>query len=148
MTTEMIAQVTSIVLNAVLAILALISAKIVIPWVKTTVIPWLKEKHLYSIVVQLVKAAEKLAESEQIERCQKKNYVVTMLEGKGVDVNADVVAMIESAVTDLDIAFSADVVGYEDEFEFSFDDFDEEADDVEPEEECDNATECETTEAE
>lgn len=67
--------------------------------VTTYVVPWLKEKKLYAIVVQIVKAAEKLAENKEID---KKQYVIDILEGKGIAVDAYVDAIIEACVLELD----------------------------------------------
>lgn len=120
MTTEFIAQIANIVLNAVLAIGSVAVVAVVVPWVKDSLIPWLMEKRLYSIVVCFVKAVEKLASSGQIEKELKKSHVISLLEAKGVDVDDEVLAMIESAVIDLDIAFTSGM--YEFEFEEEFDD--------------------------
>ena len=130
MTTEFIAQVASIVLNAVLAIGSIAVVTIVVPWVKNFLIPWLMEKRLYSIVACFVKAVEKLASSGQIEKELKKSHVVSLLEAKGIDVDDEVLAMIESAVIDLDIAFTGDL--YEFEIEEEVDD------EYENEPECDD----------
>lgn len=65
------------------------------------VVPWLKEKKLYDTVVKMVEAAEKWAEKNNIN---KKEWVISQLEGKGIDVNEYVDALIEAAVKELDIA--------------------------------------------
>ena len=64
-------------------------------------IPWLKEKRLYETVTRLVAAAEKLGDSLP---CGKKEYVIDLLEKKGVKVTPIVDALIEAAVQELDIA--------------------------------------------
>lgn len=49
----------------------------------------------------MVDAAEKWAENNNID---KKEWVISQLEGKGIDVNEYVDALIEAAVKELDIA--------------------------------------------
>ena len=83
-------------------IIAIVFSTIVIPWVKKSAIPWLKEKHLYGIIQKFVRAAEKLADSEIISKESKLDYVVGLLVKRGIDVTPEVRAMIESAVGDLD----------------------------------------------
>lgn len=65
------------------------------------VIPWLKEKRLYDTVQKMVDAAEKWAETNDID---KKQWVIDQLENKGIEVNTYVDALIEAAVKELDIA--------------------------------------------
>ena len=65
------------------------------------VVPWLKEKQLYGTVVKCVQAAEKYAKTHNID---KKQYVIELLESKGVVVSSFVDALIESAVQEHDIA--------------------------------------------
>ena len=64
-------------------------------------VPWLKEKRLYETVTRLVAAAEKLGDSLP---CGKKEYVIGLLEKKGIKVTPIVDALIEAAVQELDIA--------------------------------------------
>ncbi len=66
------------------------------------VIPWLKEKRLYTWVKTAVQAAEKLAESQQITKETKKAYVIDFLENKGIKVTYEVDVLIESCVEELD----------------------------------------------
>lgn len=87
-------------------IIAIIFSTIVIPWVKKSAIPWLKEKHLYGIIQKFVRAAEKLADSEIISKESKLDYVIGLLTKRGIDVTPEVRAMIESAVGDLDDEFA------------------------------------------
>lgn len=65
------------------------------------VVPWLKEKRIYDTVVNMVAAAEKWAENNEID---KKAWVIEKLEASGVKVNEHVDALIEAAVKELDIA--------------------------------------------
>ena len=73
-----------------------------------TGIPWLKDKRLYGIVTVLVKAAEKQREAGALP-IPKYDYVVQMLEAKGIKVTAEVKAMIEAAVKELDIAVDSTI---------------------------------------
>lgn len=73
-------------------------------YIKTAVIPWLKEKHLYDTVKKFVQAAEKLGDVGTIPKDRKKAYVIQLLEGKGIVVTSEIDALIESAVKELDNA--------------------------------------------
>lgn len=64
-------------------------------------VPWLKEKRLYSTVVKMVRAAEKWAATHEID---KKAWVIQQLTEAGVQVSPTVEALIESAVLEIDIA--------------------------------------------
>ena len=66
----------------------------------TVVIPWLKDKRLYGVVKDFVKAAEKYAQTNDID---KKTWVLAQLEKAGVKINATVDALIEKAVYELDV---------------------------------------------
>lgn len=59
--TELIPQITGVIGDAILTICGLVFTGVFIPWLVKTAIPWLKEKHLYTIVSTFVKAAEKMA---------------------------------------------------------------------------------------
>jgi len=86
-------QIIEYAVKLVFAILSVVVA--------TYVVPWLKEKKLYNTIVQLVQAAEKLSENIEID---KKEYVIKILESKGIKVNAYVDALIEACVLELDAA--------------------------------------------
>ena len=101
--TQLIPEITGVVVNAIITICGLVFTGVCIPWVVKTGIPWLKEKHLYNIITTLVKAAEKMANAGSLTT-PKMDYVVQMLEKKGITVTPEVRAMIEAAVQDLDIA--------------------------------------------
>jgi len=73
-------------------------------YIKTALVPWLKEKRLYDTVRHFVQAAEKLGDVGTISKSEKKAYVVGLLEAKGITVTPVVDAMIESAVKELDWA--------------------------------------------
>ena len=84
------------VLEIIVTIISLIVARYVIPYIKTDLIPWLKEKHLYNIVKSFVQAVEKMAESGVIKKVDKKTKVVELLQSKGIVVDAVVDAFIEN----------------------------------------------------
>lgn len=67
------------------------------------VVPWLKEKNLYSTVKRMVQAAEKWNKTNPIN---KKEWVIGHLAAKGITVNEYVEALIESAVLELDAAIA------------------------------------------
>ena len=79
-------------------------------YIKTTVIPWLKEKHLYDTVKKFVQAAAKLGDVGTIPKANKKAHVIRLLENKGIKVTPEIDAMIESAVLELDNAVG-EIVG-------------------------------------
>lgn len=66
------------------------------------VLPWMKEKGLYSTIQKFVQAAEKLAETGVIDKADKKEWVWALLERTGVKRTDKTDAMIESAVKELD----------------------------------------------
>lgn len=103
---EIIGIVLPHVFEIIAAVISLIVARYVLPCIKTDMIPWLKEKRIYGIVKNFVQAAEKLSESGEIEKQQKKDKVIELLENKGVIVDETVEAFIESAVKELDIVAS------------------------------------------
>lgn len=94
------------ILEIVMTIISLTIAYYVVPYIKNDLIPWLKEKHIYSIVKNFVQAVEKMAESGIILKADKKNAVIKLLEDKGVAVDATIDAFIESCVKELDMVAS------------------------------------------
>ena len=88
--------------NVAKLIIAIVFSVIILPWVKNSAIPWLKEKRLYGTIKKFVRAAEKLGESGIIDKKSKLDYVCGLLVKRGIKVDADVRALIESAVGDLD----------------------------------------------
>ncbi len=99
-------SISSNVAEIIATVISLVVAYYVIPYIKSDLIPWLKEKHLYNTVRNFVQAAEKLAESGAINKCDKKAKVIELLEKNGIAVNATVEALIESCVKELDMAAS------------------------------------------
>lgn len=94
------------VLEIILTIISLVLARCVIPYIKSDLIPWLKEKRVYSTVKSFVQAVEKMAEAGLIQKVDKKAKVVELLKAKGITVNEVVDAFIESCVKELDIVTS------------------------------------------
>lgn len=104
---EMILNVvTENVLDIIIAIISIIVSVYLIPLIKNELKPWLEEKRIFNLVKKFVEAAEKLAESGAIEKVDKKSKVIELLESKGITVDAEIDAFIESAVKQLDIVTS------------------------------------------
>lgn len=95
-------EVLNVVWRLVNVVLAAMVGEILLPWMKQQLIPWLKERHLQRVVAVFVQAAEKLAESGQIDKTDKHDYVVAMLRSKSIEITPEIDAFIESAVVDLD----------------------------------------------
>ena len=91
------------VFEIIASAISIIVAYYVVPAIKDELIPWLKDKRLYSLIQRLVQAAEKMAESGIIPRVDKKKTVIDWLQKKGIPITDEVDAFIESAVKDLDI---------------------------------------------
>lgn len=95
------------VLDIVISIISIVVSCYLIPIIKTEFIPWLKDNHLYSTIVKLVQAVEKLAEAGIIEKIDKKAEVIRLLKEQGVEINDKVDTFIESAVKELDLISNA-----------------------------------------
>lgn len=104
---EFVTLIIQNLIEIVFAIISLIVVGSVVPFINKHAIPWLKEKHLYSLVTKAVQAAEKLAENSELD---KKEWVINALEKNGVEVDDTVEMFIESAVKELDV-----VLGYIDD---------------------------------
>lgn len=89
--------------DIIIAIISITVSYYIIPMIKKDLIPWLKEKRIYDMVVKLVKAVEKMAETGVIEKCDKKREVIKLLQSKGIEVTEEIDALIESAVKELDL---------------------------------------------
>ena len=99
---EIYTTLIPICVDVLRGLIALVFSVVLIPWVVKTGIPWLKEKKLYTFIKKVVRAAEKLGESGTISKGAKLDYVMAILQKNGVEVDATVRALIESAVGDLD----------------------------------------------
>ena len=96
-------------MRIIIAVIVLLCGKIIIPW--------LKEQRVYSLIVKLVRAAEKLGESGMIEKESKKTYVIKLLVSKGYSVTPEIEAFIEAAVTELDLALDSGMLIFPDIFD-------------------------------
>lgn len=67
------------------------------------ILPWLKQQVWYSAIKWLVNAAEKLAESGQISKDYKKQYVLRLMKLLKIPENDFTSALIEAAVKELDM---------------------------------------------
>lgn len=94
------------ILEIIMSAISLTVAYYVVPYIKSDLIPWLKEKRIYKLVQSFVQAVEKMAESGAIKKIDKKAKVIELLENKGIVVNGIVDAFIESCVKELDIISS------------------------------------------
>ena len=94
------------ILEIILTIISLVISYYVIPYIKRDLIPWLKEKHIYSVVKNFVQAVEKMAETGAINKVDKKTKVVELLQSKGITVDSNVETLIESCVKELDMLAS------------------------------------------
>lgn len=81
-------------------ILVIVVSMYVVPAMRNLV-PWLKEKHMYDIVYKAVLAAEKLGDTSQIRKADKKEYVIELLTKKGITVTPEVESLIETACQQL-----------------------------------------------
>ena len=95
------------ILEIILTIISLIVSYYVIPCIKRDLIPWLKEKHMYSIVKNLVQAVEKMAETGAIDKTTKKIKVLELLQSQGITTDSTIETLIESCVKELDMLASA-----------------------------------------
>ena len=93
---EVVTIVVNNLLEIVFAVLGASFTALVIPWLKDTGLPWLKEKRLYSIVKKFVAGT--------IDKATKKRFVVELLEANGITVTPEIDAFIEAAVKELDLA--------------------------------------------
>lgn len=94
------------VLEIIITIISLIVARYIVPFIKSDIIPWLKEKRLYGTIKKFVQAVEKLAEAGAIEKVEKKDKVIELLKKNGIEINETTEAFIESCVKELDIVTS------------------------------------------
>lgn len=104
--TELWEAIVTGLLKIVIAAISVIVTAVVVPWLNSTVIPYLKEKRLYNIVCRFVQAAEKMSDGGTLDKTAKRDYVVKLLTSKGIAVDDEISALIESAVEELDLAVS------------------------------------------
>lgn len=94
-TANEIAQIIPIAVRLVFAIIGFLLLRYILPWLKQQV--W------YSAIKWLVNAAEKLAESGQISKDYKKQYVLRLMKLMKIPDNEFTSALIEAAVKELDM---------------------------------------------
>lgn len=99
---EIMVAIAPNIFEIVLAIVSLVAANYVVPYIKNDFMPWFKEKRLYGTVKKFVQAAEKMAEANIINKVDKKAKVVELLKNSGIEVNDVIDAFIESCVKELD----------------------------------------------
>lgn len=102
----LINSITANILEIILAVISIIVSYYIIPAIKEDLIPWLKEKRIYGTVKKFVQAAEKMANSGLIPKCDKKKEVIALLYESGIEIDETVEAFIESACKELDIALN------------------------------------------
>ena len=90
-------------LEIIATLLTLVVSYYVLPFISKDLIPWLKEKRMFSLIKTFVEAAEKLAETGAIQKADKKQTVINLLENKGFEVTLEIESFIESAVKQLDL---------------------------------------------
>lgn len=107
MNTEIVSQIAIAVIQIVGAVASTAATSILIPW--------MKQKQIYSKVQIYVKAAEKLGLTGAIAKADKNAYVVKALEACGVKITPEVKAMIEAAVKEMDEVAGTVLVGVAEE---------------------------------
>ena len=103
MLTEIIKVLIENCLDIIIAIISIVVSYYIIPALRDDLIPFLQEKRLLVVVKNLVKAAEKMAESGVIEKGDKKEKVIELLNSKGINISDEVDALIEACVKELDL---------------------------------------------
>ena len=99
---EIMVAIAPNIFEIVLAILSLVVANYVVPYIKNDFMPWFKEKRIYETVKKFVQAVEKMAEANIINKVDKKAKVIELLKSNGIEVDDTVDAFIESCVKELD----------------------------------------------
>lgn len=90
-------------LEVIVAVISILVSYYVIPTIKNTLVPFLEEKRLLATIKSLVEGVEKLAESGQLAKIDKKAKVLELLEAKGIKVTPEVEILIEACVKELDL---------------------------------------------
>ena len=106
---EFYPMITECVVNLIRAVVAVLFGVLILPWVKNSAIPWLKEKQLYGMICKFVRAAEKLGDTGEIDKSSKLDYVITLLKSRGIEFTQEIRALIESAVGELDDLFASQI---------------------------------------
>ena len=99
---QIVADLIAAALKLLLLVVLWLAARILLPFLKNTVIPFLEEKHLMGIVRILTRSAEKQGETGAIDKSQKRDFVIKWLKKKNIQITPFVENMIEAAVEELD----------------------------------------------
>ena len=99
---EIVSDFINAALRLVLLAVTVLFSKIILPFFKKTVVPYLEGKSLYRTIQLLVAAAEKQGETGVIPKERKKAFVVSWLTALGITVTEAEEQMIEAAVEELD----------------------------------------------
>lgn len=98
----------TILIQALITAMALAVTYFVIPWLKTKLSAERREQVSYWLTVA-VEAAEEAARSGKIAKSDKYQYVVNLLEAKGINFDeAETMALINSVVWELINKFKSD----------------------------------------
>ena len=124
---EFIEMFAAGLVDIIFAGIGLIVLKVVLPWVEDVGLPWLKDKHLWALIEQYVAAAEKNAESGFIKSDTKKEFVLKLLQDRGIAITPEVDAFIEAAVEKLDLNIESGVMVFPDIFAEEIIEYDGEA---------------------
>lgn len=100
---EILNIILSNVFEIIIGVLSIVVVKYILPLIQTELKPWLEEKRVYNLASTFVEAAEKLAETGVINKTDKKEYVLNLLEQNGIVVNETISAFVEAAVKNLDL---------------------------------------------
>lgn len=99
---EIVSDFIAAALRLVLLGVTVLFTKIILPFVKNTLVPYLEQKSLFRTIRILVAAAEKQGETGVIPKDKKKFYVISWLKTLGITVTKKEEQMIEAAVEELD----------------------------------------------
>lgn len=99
---EIVSDFISAALRLVLLGVTILFTRVILPFVKHTVVPYLEQKSTFNTIRILVRAAEKKGETGAIPKDRKKIWVMSWLETLGITVTEKEKEMIEAAVEELD----------------------------------------------
>lgn len=123
------AQIALAVFRVVLTVLSVVLMSVVLPWLRNVAVPWLKEHRMFELVTHLVEGAEKYFDDVESAGEDKKRYVVSVLNSKGIEITPEIEAYIESAVREVE--FFKRIASHDVANVFTGDDMPDENDDVE-----------------
>lgn len=99
---EIVSDFISAALRLVLLGVTILFTRVILPFVKNTLLPYLEQKSTFNTIRVLVRAAEKKGETGAIPKENKKIWVMSWLETLGITVTEKEKDMIEAAVEELD----------------------------------------------